>query len=251
MIVRDPQLTVLSDNITGDWTSLVAPEIARELHLFAGQLYIPSYHQYLCFKEDMEGHDLNQGKPPMTFYKEWLGIRRRGQDFLPSHMGQIVEGKDLRKDAIERGTAHGNEQGNGQKWNGGAFMDWKGEDDGKHEGDVKDEEGFKSEEDVKDEDNLEYEGTIKDEAERKKSDIKSEDEIMKEEILDSKGEGTDWEEGKEAGFPGTNSSDEGKDSDQDSYPLEGFSPTKSATKQEDGDDDDDDDDDLFMADYAD
>ena len=86
---RDPQAIVLSNEIVDEWSSLVPSHVSRELQSFAGQLYLPSYEEYLAFRSEMSGY--------LRFYKEWLEIRCRGEDFTHTHMGRIVEGRILQE----------------------------------------------------------------------------------------------------------------------------------------------------------
>lgn len=251
MIARDPQPTVLSDDDRCEWTSLVPPHITRELYLFAGQLYIPSYEEYLCFKNDMEGYHADQTSPPMTFYKEWFGIRRRGQDFLPTHMGQIVEGKTLPEGAFKGEDGCWNGEEYKQIWDGGDLMDWKTEDGVKDECDIEDEDSVKDEDDLKDEDEIKSEEGIKAENEEK-PDVKAEDKITEEKLADSKEEAMDWKPDEEGCSLRVVSLDENENMEENSSSFEGFSPAQSVARHEDHvDDDDDSDEDLFMADHAD
>ena len=80
---------------TQNWLRLSAG-LRRQLHLFAGQLYINTYQEYL---------ELLTGFPSMmvnlAFLKEWIGIRRRGQNFSQTHIGRIVNGWSLQPEDFQ------------------------------------------------------------------------------------------------------------------------------------------------------
>ena len=80
---------------TQNWLRL-SPGLRQQLHLFAGQLYINSYEEYL---------ELRRGSPSMmvnlAFLKEWIGIRRRGQNFSQTHIGRIVNGWSLQPEDFQ------------------------------------------------------------------------------------------------------------------------------------------------------
>lgn len=113
-------------NLPSDWEAPLWLKV--ELGLFAGRLYF-DYSEYatLCnflgVKESVASleeidDDFELGPPaldgvvekvtaksqavfarkPLTFLHEWLAIRRKGQDFASSPMGQVCQGKPLTND---------------------------------------------------------------------------------------------------------------------------------------------------------
>lgn len=113
-------------NLPSDWEAPLWLKV--ELGLFAGRLYF-DYSEYatLCnflgVKESVASleeidDDFELGPPaldgvvekvtaksqavfarkPLTFLHEWLAIRRKGQDFASSPMGQVCQGKPLTSD---------------------------------------------------------------------------------------------------------------------------------------------------------
>ena len=88
--------TIPESPSTQEWIALDA-SLRRQLHLFAGQLYFDSYEDYCGFRDSLPsdvGH--------LRVLKKWMGIRRRGQNYLESHIGQIVSGQVLQEEAFER-----------------------------------------------------------------------------------------------------------------------------------------------------
>ena len=80
---------------TQNWLRL-SPSLRQQLHLFAGQLYINTYEEYLEWR----------GGPPtimvsLTFLKAWIGVRRRGQNFSQTHIGRIVSGWNLQPEDFQ------------------------------------------------------------------------------------------------------------------------------------------------------
>ena len=74
-----------------------------ELHLFAGQLYMDTYDQYCRLCEVLGLAPGSITEMPLPFVKEWTGIRRRGQNYLQSHIGQVVSGRVLQEEEFEEG----------------------------------------------------------------------------------------------------------------------------------------------------
>ena len=203
MKIRNPQLTVLSDNIHDQWSIFVPPHITRELHLFSGQLYIKDYDEYMNFKAELDGALGDSTQAPLPFYREWVALRRRGQDILPTHVGQIVEGRTLQRSAFELGKISYIEDdqedsfmkeydGSKAKSEDDRFKDEEVKDEELSDGEGKNEEDL-GDEDVKDEDlkdedmksedcvKHEYSGLEEEEEEFKGLDIKIEDEDVKDE----------------------------------------------------------------------
>lgn len=82
----------------GAWARL-APELLQELHLFAGQLYLNTYEDYLWLREGLgkgEKNALSVGT-----VKEWMSVRRKGHNYFQTHVGQIVNGRTLLEEMFE------------------------------------------------------------------------------------------------------------------------------------------------------
>ena len=75
--------------------------LRQELHLFAGQLYLNSYADYRALFEKLNTASYIAPEKLLSFIKAWLAIRRKGHDFLQSHMGQMVSGRMLQPEAFE------------------------------------------------------------------------------------------------------------------------------------------------------
>ncbi len=82
------------------WRSL-NPNLRQELHLFAGQLYLNSYADYRALFEKMNTPGYIAPEKLLSFIKAWLAIRRKGHNFLQSHMGQMVSGRMLQAEAFQ------------------------------------------------------------------------------------------------------------------------------------------------------
>lgn len=80
---------------TQNWLRL-SSSLRQQLHLFAGQLYINTYEEYL---ELWRGHPTIMVS--LTFLKAWIGVRRRGQNFSQTHIGRIVSGWNLQPEDFE------------------------------------------------------------------------------------------------------------------------------------------------------
>ena len=76
---------------TQHWLT-VHPSVRRQLHLFAGQLYINTFDEYFTLRQEEPSVMV-----PLPFLKEWMAIRRRGQNFLQTHIGRIVNGWSLQE----------------------------------------------------------------------------------------------------------------------------------------------------------
>ena len=83
----------------------------RDLGIFAGRLYFDFDEQYgaTCATMGLSSLDKNAAAwtsepfsmSPLLFMQEWLAIRRRGQDFSQTMMGQMCRGRKLeREDAL-------------------------------------------------------------------------------------------------------------------------------------------------------
>ena len=75
--------------------------LRQELHLFAGQLYFNSYADYRALFEKLNTASYLAPEKLLSFIKAWLAIRRKGHNFLQSHMGQMVSGRVLQAEAFE------------------------------------------------------------------------------------------------------------------------------------------------------
>ena len=75
--------------------------LRQELHLFAGQLYFNSYADYRALLEKLNTASYVAPEKLLSFIKAWLAIRRKGHNFLQSHMGQMVSGRMLQAEAFE------------------------------------------------------------------------------------------------------------------------------------------------------
>lgn len=78
------------------WESL-SIAARQELHLFSGQLYFTTFEEYEHLGEAL----VNKSAAPPIFIKEWTGIRRKGQNYLQTHVGQIVNGRVLQREMFE------------------------------------------------------------------------------------------------------------------------------------------------------
>ena len=83
------------------WQKLM-PSLRRELHLFAGQLYFNTYEEYRDFLlAYITAKPATEAKQALQFIKAWVGIRRKGQNFLPTHVGQMVNNRTLKEGAFD------------------------------------------------------------------------------------------------------------------------------------------------------
>ena len=82
------------------WQNLT-PTLRRELHLFAGQLYFSTFKEYREFlAENVTAKPAAEAEQVLQFVKAWIAIRRKGQNFLPTHMGQMVNNRTLKEGAF-------------------------------------------------------------------------------------------------------------------------------------------------------
>ncbi len=79
----------------------IDPRPRLELHLFAGQLYRDTYNQYRQLYEMLACAQNSMPTIPLSFVKEWISIRRRGQNYLQSHVGQVVSGRVLKEEVFD------------------------------------------------------------------------------------------------------------------------------------------------------
>lgn len=82
---------------TKEWQNL-SSALRRELNLFAGQVYFNTYKDYVKFRRDLS---LESADQTLSFVQGWIAIRRKGQDFLQTHIGQLVSGRSLKEEAFE------------------------------------------------------------------------------------------------------------------------------------------------------
>lgn len=71
--------------------------LRQELHLFAGQLYFTTFAEY----ELLAGSLAIRDATPLNFIKEWIGIRRKGENYLQTHVGQVVSGGVLHEEMFD------------------------------------------------------------------------------------------------------------------------------------------------------
>ena len=82
------------------WQNLTR-SLRRELHLFAGQLYFNTFEEYREFLADMiTAKPATQAEGVLRFIKAWVAIRRKGQNFLPTHVGQMVSNRTIKEKAF-------------------------------------------------------------------------------------------------------------------------------------------------------
>lgn len=79
------------------WSSL-SWTLRQELHLFAGQLYFTKFEEYELLMETLAS---GTARYPLSFIKEWIGIRRKRQNYLRTHIGQVVSGRVLHREMFE------------------------------------------------------------------------------------------------------------------------------------------------------
>ncbi|KAL8885570.1 MAG: hypothetical protein Q9215_006588 [Flavoplaca cf. flavocitrina] len=71
--------------------------LRQELHLFAGQLYFTTFAEYELLAESLATRDAT----PLNFIKEWIVIRRKGQNYLQTQVGQVVSGGVLHEEMFD------------------------------------------------------------------------------------------------------------------------------------------------------
>lgn len=83
-----------------EWQNLNSG-LRRELNLFAGQVYINTYEDYTKLCEDLRSKLGSSMDRNLSFVQAWIAIRRKGQDFLQTHVGQMVSGRSIKEHAFE------------------------------------------------------------------------------------------------------------------------------------------------------
>ncbi len=68
--------------------------LRQKLHLFAGQVYFTSFEEYELLVKSLA----SEHAAPLGFIREWIGIRRKGQNFLATHIGQVASGRVLHRE---------------------------------------------------------------------------------------------------------------------------------------------------------
>ena len=96
----EPRVTKSMRSVDGSASTLNL-NLRQELHLFAGQLYFNSYADYRALFEKLNTATYIAPETLLSFIKAWLAIRRKGHNFLQSHMGQMVSGRMLQPEAFE------------------------------------------------------------------------------------------------------------------------------------------------------
>lgn len=82
------------------WQTL-SRRLRRQLHLFAGQLYFSTFDEYREFlAEIISAKSTVAAEHALEFIKAWVAIRRKGQNFLPTHVGQIVNNRSIKEGAF-------------------------------------------------------------------------------------------------------------------------------------------------------
>ena len=87
----DSTATTPISQATQNWLTL-HPSLRRQLHLFAGQLYINTYEEYKALRRESSSVMV-----ALPFLREWIGIRRRGQNYLQTHIERMVNGWNLQE----------------------------------------------------------------------------------------------------------------------------------------------------------
>ncbi|KAL8989104.1 MAG: hypothetical protein Q9177_001935 [Variospora cf. flavescens] len=83
------------------WGNL-SSDVRQALHLFAGQLYFSTFDDYeRFFIQQTLAESSNGVSPSRALVKEWMGIRRKGQNYLQTHIGQVVSGRVLHREMFE------------------------------------------------------------------------------------------------------------------------------------------------------
>lgn len=83
-----------------NWQTL-SGGLRQELNSFAGQLYFNSYLDYRAYLEDLERRTGGSVDKVLEFIKAWTAIRRKGHNFLQTHVGQMVSMRTLKEEAFE------------------------------------------------------------------------------------------------------------------------------------------------------
>ena len=84
-----------------EWQSL-SRVLRQELNLYAGQLYFNSLEEYRALLAEMITNKSSaQAEQVLKFIKAWTAIRRKGQNFLPTHIGQLVSNRTLKEGAFD------------------------------------------------------------------------------------------------------------------------------------------------------
>lgn len=92
--------TELPSRSMREWQNL-SSGLRRELNLFAGQVYLNTYKDYMKLCKDL-GPKLSPSiDETLSFVQAWIAIRRKGQDFLQTHVGQMVSGRSIKEHAFE------------------------------------------------------------------------------------------------------------------------------------------------------
>ena len=83
-----------------EWQNL-SSGLRRELNLFAGQVYFNTYQDYMDLRKDLRLDLSATADQTLSFVQKWIAIRRKGQDFLQTHVGQMVSGRAIKNEAFE------------------------------------------------------------------------------------------------------------------------------------------------------
>ncbi|KAL8731663.1 MAG: hypothetical protein Q9166_003242 [cf. Caloplaca sp. 2 TL-2023] len=111
LVIYEPRVTRAMSSIgsssqhplpgaSGAWNNL-STIIRQELHLFAGQLYFSTFEEYEHVVKALAAGPGSETAAPLSFIREWIGIRRKGQNYLQTHIGQVASGRVLHKEMFE------------------------------------------------------------------------------------------------------------------------------------------------------
>lgn len=83
-----------------DAWQILTSGLRRELNLFAGQLYFNNVKDYRKLSKAL-GPSLNPSvELTLSFVRAWVAIRRKGQDWGGTHLGQMVEGRSITEETF-------------------------------------------------------------------------------------------------------------------------------------------------------
>ncbi|KAL8805503.1 MAG: hypothetical protein Q9200_005403 [Gallowayella weberi] len=82
------------------WCNL-SGNVRQDLHFFAGQLYFTVFQEYEQMVRALASGSGSTTAAPLGLLKEWIGIRRKGQNYLQTHIGQVTSGRVLHREMFE------------------------------------------------------------------------------------------------------------------------------------------------------
>ena len=92
---------LVPDSVSLKQWQLLDSSLKRELNLFAGQLYFNEHEDYVGLCHEMASTPATPVDKYLFFIKSWIAIRRKGQNFLQTHVGQMVSGRSIKQSAFE------------------------------------------------------------------------------------------------------------------------------------------------------